>query len=171
MTTANTTTAICYEWIKIIPIFCQIDKIYIFFGVPPNFSNRFMCDIGWNKLKIAGLEHWLSTRVISPSQATWAISGDIFVGHSWGRGCCWNLIGAHEGCCYHAQHSPSPQKKILAQNVNSKNLRNPAWPESTYSFKVVKCYVLIPLFFFYLFISWTTYMKKNILVNFWAFLR
>ena len=55
MPAANTIAAQC-EWIKLIHIFCQIGKKYIF-AVLQNFSNYFVCAMRWKRLRIIGLEH------------------------------------------------------------------------------------------------------------------
>ena len=59
LTTDNTTIVIYWDWIKIIPMFCHIAK-NIFFGVPQNFSNWFMCAViskGLNSTVLSNQDH------------------------------------------------------------------------------------------------------------------
>ena len=53
MTTVDAAIAVLCEWIKITPIFFQISKKYsVFFGVPQNFSNKYMCAMRWKRWKM-----------------------------------------------------------------------------------------------------------------------
>lgn len=62
-----------------------------------------------------------------PPVGHFTLSGNIFFGHNWGRGCYWHLVSRGLRChstSYSAQHSPLANN-YAAPSVSSLGLRSP----------------------------------------------